>query len=124
MLAFKQSDGEQGRPAYLWPRTTYVLPTDPMNTQVERLQAAQAQVSRFTREHVALRKRVVSLESDVQDHQRMVDMLKARVSELERENEVLRSAKSAESRQGDPGTKEKIDELVNEIDRCLALINA
>ena len=54
----------------------------------------------------------------------MAEMLKARVAELERENEVLRSTKSAESKLGDPGTKEKIDELVNEIDRGLALISA
>ncbi|MEX1132178.1 MAG: hypothetical protein WEC15_03040 [Flavobacteriales bacterium] len=95
-----------------------------MNTLVERLQAAKEQMSRFARVHTELRKRAHSLESQVQDHQRMADMLKARVAELEKENEVLRSTKSAESKLGDPGTKEKIDELVNEIDRCLALISA
>ncbi len=95
-----------------------------MNTLVERLQAAKEQLSRFSRAHADLRQRAHSLESQVQDHRRMADMLKARVAELERENEVLRSTKAAESRLGDPGTKEKIDELVNEIDRCLALISA
>lgn len=95
-----------------------------MNTLVERLQAAKEQMSRHMRVHTELRKRALSLESQVQDHQRMAEMLKARVAELERENEVLRSTKQAASKLGDPGTKEKIDELVNEIDRCLALISA
>lgn len=95
-----------------------------MNTLVERLHAAKDQVSRFSKAHTDLRKRAATLESQVQDHQRMAEMLKARVTELERENEVLRSTKSAESKLNDPATKERIDELVNEIDRCLALIHA
>ncbi len=95
-----------------------------MNTVVERLQAAKEQLYRFGKVYADLRKRSATLEAEGQDHQRMAEMLKARVAELERENEVLRSTKSAESKLGDPGTKEKIDELVNEIDRCLALISA
>lgn len=95
-----------------------------MNTVVERLQAAKEQLSRFGGVYADLRERAATLEDQVQDHQRMAEMLKARVAELERENEVLRSTKSAENRLSDPGTKVKIDELVNEIDRCLALINA
>ena len=81
-------------------------------------------MARFVREHKALRKRVADQEGRMQDHERMVEVLKARVTELERENEVLRTAKALDNRPEAPGTKEKIDELVHEIDRCLALINA
>ena len=95
-----------------------------MNTLVDRLHAAHEQVSRLVQEHTALRKRVVDLEQQVHNGQRLAEVLKARVSELERESEVLRKAKPAESGLEAPGTKEKIDELVNEIDRCLALISA
>jgi chromosome segregation ATPase len=95
-----------------------------MKTLADRLHAAHEQVSRIVRDQAALRKRVVDLEQQVQDSQRLSEVLKARVAELEREIEVLRKAKPAESGLEAPGTKEKIDELVNEIDRCLALISA
>jgi hypothetical protein len=45
------------------------------------------------------------------------------VAELERENGVLRKARSAEQGAAAAGTKERIDELVHEIDRCLALLS-
>jgi hypothetical protein len=95
-----------------------------MTSLSDRLNSVQQRLSRAVREHAALRTRAAELEGLVQDHQRMANMLKARVAELERENEVLRVARSAEGGSSATGTKEKIDELVNEIDRCLALISA
>lgn len=94
-----------------------------MITLTERLRAVQEQVTRLVREHQALHGKLAQAESEAQEHRRTVDLLKVRVAELERENEVLRKSKGGEGRSGDPGTKERIDELVHEIDRCLALIN-
>lgn len=94
-----------------------------MNTMTDRLRATQERIARLVRAHEALRKRSAELEADARDHQRMGEVLKARVEELERENEVLRKARTAPSGTSGTGTKEKIDELVHEIDRCLALIN-
>jgi len=102
----------------------YGLPVRFMNTMTDRLRAAQERITRLIREYDTLRKRTAELEAEAHDHQRMDEVLKARVEELERENEVLRKAKPAASGSSEPGTKEKIDELVHEIDRCLALINA
>jgi hypothetical protein len=48
-------------------------------------------------------------------------VLQQRVAELEKENEVLRNTKAAHEA-AVPGAKERIDELVQEIDRCLELI--
>lgn len=64
-----------------------------------------------------------SLEEELRDTKRNVDVLQARITELERENEVLRTVKAAPAASDRSGSKERIDELVNEIDRCLALLN-
>lgn len=95
-----------------------------MNTLTDRLQAVQEQVSLLAREHQALRTKASELEAEVRDHHRKEEVLRARVTELERENEVLRKGRTAGGGTADPGTKDRIDELVNEIDQCLALLKA
>jgi len=95
-----------------------------MHTFTDRLRAVQERVARLAREHHDLLQRAADLEKAGHDHERMRKVLTARVAELERENEVLRKAKPTGGGSADPGTKEKIDELVNEIDRCLALIQS
>ncbi len=95
-----------------------------MNTLTDRLNALKEQVARLIQEHQQLNERSLEAERAIREHQRMSDVLKARVNELEKENEVLRQAeRSTESGSKDPGTKERIDELVAEIDRCLELLN-
>ena len=123
ILEFKQIPFGDRVPSYLWPRTMNGLPPIVMNSLPERLRQVQEQVSRLVRDHLALQKKVSEQEAMAHEHHRTVEVLKARVAELERENEVLRSARSADGGSARPGTKERIDELVHEIDRCLALIN-
>lgn len=95
-----------------------------MITLTARLQTVQEHVSRLVREHEVLRRKATDLDAEVRDHHRKEEVLRARLTELERENEVLRKGRSAGGGTTDPGTKERIDELVNEIDQCLALIKA
>lgn len=95
-----------------------------MNTLTDRLQAVQEQVTRLVREHETLRSKATDLDAELRDHHRKEEVLRARVSELERENEVLRKGRSAGGGMSGPGTKERIDELVHEIDQCLALLKA
>ena len=92
------------------------------NTVKDRLHLVQEQVARLIGDLATLRKRAAELEAEANDHRRTVEVLKARVTELERENGVLRKARAAESGAGATGKKERIDELVHEIDRCLALL--
>jgi hypothetical protein len=49
-------------------------------------------------------------------------VLKARIRDMEQEIADLRAAHQAQLAERRAGTKEKIDELVIEIDRCLALL--
>lgn len=95
-----------------------------MPVLTDRLQAVREGVARLLRDHEALRQRNTGLETEARESKRLAEVLKVRVAELERDNEVLRKARPAGSGPGTTGTKERIDELVDEIDRCLALLNA
>jgi hypothetical protein len=66
--------------------------------------------------------RHLSLEEELRELKRSNEVLQARLSELEQENEVLRTVKAAPAASDRSGSKERIDELVIEIDRCLALL--
>ena len=95
-----------------------------MNTITDRLQYVREQVTRLVRDHGTLRTKATDLEAEVRDAHRKAEVLRARVDELERENEVLRKGRSAGGGVNGPGTKDRIDELVKEIDQCLAMIKA
>lgn len=95
-----------------------------MNTLTDRLQAIQERVTRLVRDHEQLRKKATDLDAEARDNHRKAEVLKARVAELERENEVLRKGRSTDGGTNAPGTKERIDELVHEIDHCLALLKS
>ena len=92
-----------------------------MQTLIDRMAHLKDRVSSLLKEHKALQDRVATLEHSSREQLRKGEVLQERVNELERENEVLRSAKAAHEA-AVPGAKERIDELVQEIDRCLELV--
>jgi hypothetical protein len=95
-----------------------------MSDLASRIRAVHVHVARLVAEREAVRKRLVAMEHDLREHQRNADVLQARIAELERENEVLRVTRPAQTQrpEGQTEAKQRIDELVNEIDRCLALL--
>ncbi len=93
-----------------------------MEPLVERIKLAQAKAKDLRANEARLAKDLARLEQRHRELARECEVLKSRIQELEQENEVLRNEKAA-TRPTREGTKEKIDELVNEIDRCLALLN-
>lgn len=88
-----------------------------------RIAAARERVQELLRERKGHLAAIARSEADAREGHREADVLKARIIELEQENEVLRAEKATPEVEGRAGPKEKIDELVNEIDRCLALLN-
>jgi chromosome segregation ATPase len=92
-----------------------------MQPIIDRLEHLKDRVNSLLKEHKGMQAKVTELEHGIREHQRTEEVLKARVGELEKENEVLRNAK-AEHEAAVPGAKDRIDELVQEIDRCLELI--
>lgn len=95
-----------------------------MEGLLERISTARTRVKGLLDEQTHATAAIEALEARSREGGREADVLKARIKELEQENEVLRTVKAAPEQPERAGTKEKIDELVNEIDRCLALLNA
>lgn len=96
-----------------------------MSDLASRIRAVHLHVSRLVAEREVAQRRVGSLERELREHHRNGEVLQARVAALEQENEVLRVTRPASQQraEGQPEAKQRIDELVNEIDRCLALLN-
>ena len=94
-----------------------------MSELASRIRNVHTHVERVLSERQSLSAQLARTEADLRDQQRTAEVLHARIAELERENEVLRSARPSTGNTERAGTKERIDELVNEIDRCLALLN-
>jgi hypothetical protein len=95
-----------------------------MSEWAERIRTAHARLGQVLGEREKLAATVSRLENELRDKERAADVLNARIAELERENEVLRAVRATPVAQDRSGTKERIDELVNEIDRCLELLKA
>jgi hypothetical protein len=101
-----------------------VLPERSMSDLASRIRAVHLQVARLVAERDGWRKRLAALEHEQREHHRNAEVLQARIAELERENEVLRVTRPAQIQrpEGQVEAKQRIDELVSEIDRCLALL--
>ncbi|MBL7962473.1 MAG: hypothetical protein JNM31_01390 [Flavobacteriales bacterium] len=95
-----------------------------METPAQRLRQLAGRVEQVLRERDMLRAQTGRMEQQLRDERQTAAVLRARVEELERENEVLRSARPSTSGPGNGGTIARIDDLVVEIDRCLALLEA
>ena len=123
MNGFIQRPYAVGPRSYLWHGPLTVLNSKNMSDLATRIRQVHAHVDGLRKERDKLATAVSSLEEGTRETKRNVEVLHARIMELERENEVLRLVKPAAVAETDrSGSKERIDELVSEIDRCLALL--
>lgn len=95
-----------------------------MPTWSERIHNAQGHLAVLRRERDLLAEQVAQWEARAAEQQGAIQHLNARVVELEQRNEVLRKTQERREVFERAGTKERIDELVGEIDRCLELLKA
>lgn len=95
-----------------------------MNDLAQRLQRIGKQVRHLQQERNELLERLAGAEANAQERHRNMEVLTERVAGLERENEVLRLARSLPEGPGRDTAKQRIDALVDEIDRCLRLVKA
>lgn len=63
------------------------------------------------------------LSTDLVKERQLVDTLKSRITKLEDENKVLRIAQTLTTGIDTTDTKNQIDQLVREIDKCISLLN-
>ena len=89
----------------------------------ERLGVVRSGVERLIKERDEQRAKVAKLTAQMHDENGMLDVLRKRIGELEHENKVLRTAQTFQGADG-KGSKQQIDMLVKEIDRCLSLLKA
>ena len=120
---FKFARKANGRAGYLWPRTPRA-PATAMNELAQRVQRIGKHLRHLVQERDDLLERLAGTEAIAQERHRNMEVLTQRVAGLERENEVLRLARSLPEGKGRDTAKQRIDELVDEIDRCLRLIKA
>lgn len=96
-----------------------------MSDVVARLNAIRERVSTLIQERDRLSDQLSGASASERQRAQELAVLTARITELEKENEVLRSSVNRHGAgAGDTGVQQRIDDLVNEIDRCLALIDA
>lgn len=93
-----------------------------MKGLIERMHSARDRAQGLLREHAEDQATIAALQAASREGHREVQVLQARIAELEQENEVLRAVNTTPEVEQRTGTKEKIDELVSEIDHCLALL--
>ena len=92
-----------------------------MNELVQRLKAVEDGVRDLIKERDMLHGRLLKSEGLAGTRHQEIEVLSQRVAGLERENEVLRTARSLDAAEPEEAGR-RIDELVDEIDRCLTLI--
>lgn len=95
-----------------------------MSDLASRIRAIHLNVARLLAEREAARVKLATMEHELREQQRNTAVFQARIAELERENEVLRVTRPASQQraEGQLEAKQRIDDLVNEIDRCMALL--
>ncbi len=99
-----------------------------MSDLANRLRQVHVRVEGLLKDRDRLTKADHAAQEELRELKRSDEVLRARITELEQENAVLRTVKVASPERsgatGDrSGSKERIDELVIEIDRCLALLH-
>ena len=90
----------------------------------ERLKNVTGKVRLLIKERSTLQRQLDELEASAQQQHQEIEVVTARLARPDQEHTVLRIARSLEQGEGKVEAKQRIDLLVNEIDRCLALINA
>lgn len=103
--------------------TREILPL-PFRTAMEKVIEEIRELSkRLIEDRDALRKEFLALSQERDSLQEALNHQQAQIAELEEENQHLKIAKSLNGT-GEPAeAKQKINELVREIDRCIALLN-
>lgn len=94
-----------------------------MNLVADHLQKLEQQIRQLAEDHHKIKseKEILTLLSVTQ--QQTIDEQKIEIEKLKKQVEALKLAKSVESKEETGKVKDKIQDLVREIDRCIELLN-
>lgn len=92
------------------------------------IDALELNVRKMLNLHVGLKARCESLQSDNQQLKQQIHGLKEEIRRLGEENQLLRLARSVNAESGEQTgdkseMKAKLNEMIRDIDKCLALLN-
>jgi len=76
---------------------------------IEELKKAEGENSKLTAENRELKDRIIASERTIEDFEQKVN--------------ILKTAKSLDTTKGSDEAKQRINELVREIDQCIAFLN-
>lgn len=96
-----------------------------MNFKNPVVEEVYQKVQKIISERDALEENIISLQERVAELELDLQQQKSSFEELEQKYKVLKLAKSLEGEQSESGKdlKLKINEMVREIDKCIALLN-
>jgi len=89
------------------------------------ISSLEKKTKELIRSHSELKRRNTTLESDLSELRKTVDSQKEAIKNLAEKNKIIKLAKSlTESNPDTAAMKYKINELVREIDKCIAQMNS
>ncbi len=93
-----------------------------MNDLTLNIGDLKAKIEKLIKLHQELKKENEQLASDKENLQKTINDQKVTIEALEKNNKAIEASKSEEQSKIVIDTKEKINELVQEIDNCIALL--
>lgn len=93
-----------------------------MNDLTLNIGDLKGKIEKLVKLHQVLKKENEQLVSDKESLQKTIDEQKVTIEALEKNNKAIEATKNEEQSKIVVDTKEKINELVQEIDNCIALL--
>ena len=91
---------------------------------MEVISSLEKKVKELVKRYAELKRRNTTLENELTELRKTVDSQKEAIISLEEKNKIIKLAKSlADSNPDTAAMKYKINELVREIDKCIAQMN-
>lgn len=94
-----------------------------MNLVAEHLQKLEERIRQLAEDHQKTKTEHDLLIRQSVTQQQLIEEQKREIENLNKQVQALKIAKSVESNQDTTRVKEKIQDLVREIDRCIELLN-
>jgi predicted RNase H-like nuclease (RuvC/YqgF family) len=92
---------------------------------MEVISSLEKKVKELVKRYAELKRRNTALETELTELRKTVDSQKEAIKNLEEKNKIIKLAKSlADSNPDTAAMKYKINELVREIDKCIAQMNS
>lgn len=91
---------------------------------MELISSLEKKVKELVKRYTELKRKNTALETELTELRKTVDSQKEAIKNLEEKNKIIKLAKSlADSNPDTAAMKQKINELVREIDKCIAQMN-